>query len=34
MDEGHVRAINKGGRQEEGEGWMFWHSVKKKLSPN
>jgi hypothetical protein len=34
MKEGNIRGIKKGGILKEGEGWMFWHSVKKKLSPH
>jgi hypothetical protein len=28
---GNIRSIKKGGRRKEGEGWKFWHSVKKKI---
>jgi hypothetical protein len=33
MKEGNIRGIKNGGRQKKGDSWMFWHSVKKKLSP-
>jgi hypothetical protein len=34
MKEGDIRGIKKGGWQKECEGWLFWHSLKKKFSPS